>query len=215
MSWMNTLGSGLMDFAGSGLGQAVIGAGLGYGADKLMGGEGKTGALLGGLAGGFNAYGSDAGFMDGGNFDQSYLGGLFKPTTTQVGGLSAKQARINDLMLSNEGLTLGGAEKAYAGEQLAAQATAPQQLGLFDQARGFYDTNKDLLGGGSDIMKAYGDYQSGQSERDMNQAQMSYIQSLQAQQEADNARRRQSLATTQAGANTGFSNSSLASYYGV
>ena len=39
--FLGNVGTGLMNFAGSGLGQTAIGAGLGYGMDRLAGGKGK------------------------------------------------------------------------------------------------------------------------------------------------------------------------------
>ena len=60
-SFLGSLGSGLLDFAGSGTGQTLIGAGLGYGLDRLSGGQGGIGAGLGGLAG-IGNYGSGGGF---------------------------------------------------------------------------------------------------------------------------------------------------------
>jgi len=80
--FLGNVGTGLMNFAGSGLGQTAIGAGLGYGMDRLAGGKGKTGAILGGIGGlmnyGTGSGGSMFGFGDNANnFNNTAIGGLF------------------------------------------------------------------------------------------------------------------------------------------
>ena len=64
-SWYGDIGQSLMDFAGSGTGQTLIGGGAGYLADKYVGGgDGKVGAMLGAGAGAYNAYDTGAGLLD-------------------------------------------------------------------------------------------------------------------------------------------------------
>ena len=82
-SFLGSLGSGLIDFAGSGLGQTAIGAGLGFGADRLAGGSGGIGAGLGALGG----LGNSA-FSNGGLFGQdSFSGSIADQALSGVGGL--------------------------------------------------------------------------------------------------------------------------------
>ena len=215
--WEGLLG-GLGNFASSGLGQATIGAGLGYGVDRLSGGKGGVGALAGGALGGLNAL-SGGGSMLSDAYSGSIadnavsgMGGLLGGTKDKLAGsgLSAEQARINDLMLSNEGLTLGGAKQAFAGEQLASQATAPQ-YNILGNISNFGDKYGDAVKTGTDMFNAYGDYQTGKSEQGYNEAQMNYIQSLQGQQELENLYKRNARASTQSNVDTGFANSSLGS----
>ena len=201
MEFLGGLGSNLSKFASSGLGQAAIGAGLGYGADKLTGGEGKTGALLG-LGGGLLNYGSGGGFGGDFNFGDSALGqaqtGLFgQPTKPTTGSYDVVGSMVPDYMKAGS----------------TATKVPETTTGLFDSLSNLHKKYGDSIGTGTDIAKAYGDISGGLAQQDLAQAEVDYrnrLAGLSEAQIADMDRRKRAM---EAGATTGFEQSSLGNYY--
>lgn len=195
--WENFLG-GLGKFASSGLGQTAIGAGLGYGLDKLAGGEGTTGALLGG-AGGLLNYGSGAGgnmFGEGqGGFDSTYIGGLFGQPTQQAGEVTRTGL---DPFVSN----VGKLPQVATPQAIPAQAT---QQGLFQNFQG--------LGGLGDLAKGFGNLQQGLAQRDLSQAEIDYRNRVAALNEQAFSRDFANQAATNQAAIDAFNKSKLSNYY--
>ena len=190
---------GLSSFAKSGLGQAAIGAGLGYGADRLSGGKGGIGALAGGALGGLNALSSGGSLMG-----DAYTGSMADQAVAGMGGLlGGTKQNANQLATWNnptisENIANTGNVGAFANN------TNSGILGGLSKYGG-------LVKGGTDIANAYGSYQSNMANRDNTKAQMNYIQNLQRQQDLENEYQRTARAQTQAGANAGFNNSVLGS----
>ena len=199
--WEGLLG-GLGSFAKSGLGQAAIGAGLGYGADRLSGGKGGIGALAGGALGGLNALGSGGNFMG-----DAYTGSMADQAVTGMGGLLGG-TKQNATGVDMRFAPTGDAVKDMATRQVSGSSNAGSS-NILGNIQDFGTKYKDTIGMGTDLVNAYGDYQSNTANRDNTKAQMNYIQSLQRQQELENEYQRNARASTQAGANTGFSNSVL------
>ena len=199
--WEGLLG-GLGKFASSGLGQAAIGAGLGYGADRLSGGKGGIGALAGGALGGLNALGSGGNFMG-----DAYTGSMADQAVTGMGGLLGG-TKQNATGVDMRFAPTGDAVKDMATRQVSGSSNAGSS-NILGNIQDFGTKYKDTIGMGTDLVNAYGDYQSNTANRDNTKAQMNYIQSLQRQQELENEYQRNARASTQAGANTGFSNSVL------
>ena len=227
-----TVGQGLLNFGKSSLGQAAIGAGLGYGVDRLSGGKGGIGALAGGALGGLNALSSTGGLMGADNFtgsmaDQAVagMGGLLGGTKKagSYTGLDGSVVNLNPDQLASvqSGSYVPG---------VANLTTSHMPTELFNQALPQSYGNAGLMGGlsnmqskygdlaklGMDSVNAYGSYKSGQSERDLNQAEIDYANSvrLNNQRVADQAYANQQ--STQANVDTGFSRSAMGrptSYY--
>lgn len=209
-----TIGTGLMDFGKSSLGQTVIGAGLGYGADKLSGGKGGTGAVLGGL-GGFGNSLTGAGA----NFGDSIVGqgvdyastGLFgqggETLTADQNAYNTQLASVNSDYMSNPAIR----ESLNQGYQNLPGAQA--STGLLGGAKDWYSTNKDFVGGGIDVANAYGNYQTGQAERENSQSEIDYRNRIAQLEEDEYNYQVKARAATQAGADEGFANSSLSNYY--
>lgn len=209
MSWgslIGSLGTGLSNVASSGLGQAAIGAGLGYGADRLAGGKGGTGALLGGIGGLMN-YGSGAGgnlYGEGaGGFDTTALGGLFGQ-----GQQAGYQQHYNQVATD-----LG---RAFT----PAEATAIQsgyegigQGGLMSQAGQFGQNYGDLAKMGGDISSAYGDIRGANTQRDLAKSEIDYRNRVAALNEAEARRISGNQAATQQSVSDAFSKSKLKNYY--
>ena len=202
---------GLGQFAKSGIGQAAIGAGLGYGADRLSGGSGGKGALLGGALGGLNA-----GFSDGGFFGQdAYTGSIADQAVSGMGNmLGGTKQNADQLAYNKQYMSVPDAYRTPAVESALEQGyrnLATPKPSILGGISNFRDTYGDAIKTGTDIVSSIGDYQAKESEQGYNEAQMNYIQSLQRQQELENAYKRNARATTQTGANAGFANSSLGS----
>jgi hypothetical protein len=201
--WEGLLG-GLGKFASSGLGQAAIGAGLGYGADRLSGGKGGIGALAGGALGGLNALSS------GGNFiGDAYTGSMADQAVTGMGGLLGGTGKQTNGINMNYAPT-GDMVKDMATRQVPG-ATNLANNSILGGISDFGTKYGGLVKGGTDIANAYGSYQSNMANRDNTKAQMDYIQNLQRQQDLENEYQRTARAQTQAGANAGFNNSVLGS----
>lgn len=200
--WEGLLG-GLSSFAKSGLGQAAIGAGLGYGADRLSGGKGGIGALAGGALGGLNALSSGGNFMG-----DAYTNSMADQAVSGMGGLlgGAKQNADQLATWNNPTIAENIANTGNVGA-FAPDASSGMLGGISD----FGTKYKDVIGAGIDVSNAYGDYQSNMANRDNTKAQMNYIQNLQGQQDLENEYQRTVRAQTQAGANAGFNNSVLGS----
>ena len=197
---------GLSSFAKSGLGQAAIGAGLGYGADRLSGGKGGIGALAGGALGGLNALSSGGSLMG-----DAYTGSMADQAVTGMGGLlGGTKQNADQLAYNKQYMSVPDMYRTPAVESALEQGyknladTPSGMLGGLSQYGG-------LVKGGTDIANAYGSYQSNMANRDNTKAQMNYIQNLQRQQDLENEYQRTARASTQAGANAGFNNSVLGS----
>ena len=203
--WEGLLG-GLGKFASSGLGQAAIGAGLGYGVDRLSGGKGGIGALAGGALGGLNALNSTGSFMG-----DAYTGSMADQAVTGMGGLlgGTKQNADQLATWNNPTIAENIANTGNVGVFAPNANTANNSMlgGISD----FGTKYKDTIGAGIDLSNAYGSYQSNMANRDNTKAQMNYIQNLQRQQDLENEYQRTARAQTQAGANAGFNNSVLGS----
>jgi hypothetical protein len=202
--WEGLLG-GLGKFASSGLGQAAIGAGLGYGADRLSGGKGGIGALAGGALGGLNALSSGGNFMG-----DAYTGSMADQAVTGMGGLLGGTGKQTNGINMNYAPT-GDMVKDMATRQVPGATNLANNSSMLGGISDFGTKYGGLVKGGTDIANAYGSYQSNMANRDNTKAQMNYIQNLQRQQDLENEYQRTARAQTQAGANAGFNNSVLGS----
>lgn len=205
--FLGNIGTGLMNFAGSGLGQTAIGAGLGYGADRLAGGKGGTGAILGGVGGLMN-YGSGSGgnlFGEGtSNFDSTALGGLFGSGTGQAQNQYQQQVGMIDPSYLQDPSVTGALQSGY--ENIP-------QTGLLDRASGFQKQYGGLFGGVKDIASAYGQYQTGQSSRANTKSEIDYRNRTAALNEAAFNRDFENQAATNQAAQDAFAKSNLRNYY--
>jgi len=207
LDFLGRLGGGLMDFAGSGLGQTVIGAGAGYGLDRLTGGSGQTGALVGGVGGLLN-YGSGAGgnlFGEGASdFDATALGGLF--------GQQGQQGQPQ--LVQGLGGSLVPQQTAIAqGLQPTSLASIAQPTGLLDRATAVGERYAPAGRFVGDIGQAYGNIQQGLAQRDLAESEIDYrnrIAALQEENFLDQQRRQRATETNIA---SGFGKSSLSNYY--
>lgn len=219
-----TIGTGLLNFGKSTLGQAAIGAGLGYGIDRLSGGKGGVGAALGGLGGLGNAYSSAGGLMGADNFTgsvadsaMSSAGGLFgqgsKGIYGQAGGNAGQGGTYGNMMQYAPTNTASDMAIRQVGD-------ASANSGFMDGLSGFGAKYGDTIGmagntlkGGMDVMNAYGQYKTNKAQSGLYDSQADYTRSLQQMQLADNERKKQALASTQANIDAGFANSGLNNYY--
>ena len=214
--WEGLLG-GLGSFAKSGLGQSVIGAGLGYGLDRLSGGKGGTGGLLGGLLGGANAFTSNGGFMG----QDAFAGSVADGAMNSMSGLFGQQGRN----VKESGLATWNnpsiAENIANTGNVGVFANNANN-GLLSGLSGYGDLPSglsgygDLIKGGTDLTSAYGQYQTGREEKKKNQAEIDYLNSIRASNQMVSDRNFANQAATQAGLLEGFNRSGLAqpsSYY--
>jgi hypothetical protein len=205
--FLGNVGTGLMDFAGSGLGQTAIGAGLGYGIDKLAGGKGGTGAILGGLGGLMN-YGTGSGgnlFGEGtSNFDSTALGGLFGSGTNQAQNQYQQQAGLIDPKYLQDPSVTGALQSGYENIPKA---------GLLDRASGFQKQYGGLFGGVGDVASAYGQYQTGQANRANSKSEIDYRNRIATLNEQEANRNFANQAATNQAATDAFSKSKLRNYY--
>ena len=217
---------GLGSFAKSGLGQSVIGAGLGYGLDRLSGGKGGTGGLLGGLLGGANAFTSNGGFMG----QDAFAGSVADGAMNSMSGLFGQQGRnVKESGLATwnnpsiaENIANTGNVGVFANSPSIAENIANTgnvgvfannaNNGLLSGLSGY----GDLIKGGTDLTNAYGQYQTGREEKKKNQAEIDYLNSIRASNQMVSDRNFANQAATQAGLLEGFNRSGLAqpsSYY--
>ena len=193
--------SGLGNFAKSGLGQTAIGAGLGYGLDRLSGGKGGRGAILGG-AGGLLNYGSGQGgnlFGEGeGGFDATAAGGLFGQQPQQQG------------LVQGLGGSLVPQQTAVA---QGLQPSIAQPSGLLDRASQFGEQYSDAGKFVGDIGEAYGNIQGGLAQRDLAESEIDYRNRVAALNEAQFNRTSENQAATNQAAIDAFQKSRLNNYY--
>ena len=204
--WEGLLGN-LGKFATSGLGQTVIGAGLGYGLDRLSGGKGGTGGLLGGLLGGANAFTSNGGFMG----QDAFTGSVADSAMNSMSGLFGQQGRnVKESGLATWNNPSIAENIANTGNVGAFTNNA--NSGLLSGLSGY----GDLIKGGTDLTNAYGQYQTGREEKKKNQAEIDYLNSIRESNQMVSDRNFANQAATQAGLLEGFNRSGLAqpsSYY--
>ena len=201
----NTALPAVSKFAGSGLGQTAIGAGLGYGIDRLSGGNGGIGAVAGGTLGGLNAMsglGAGQGFTDLGQdaYSNSFLGGL---GGTAGNGVAKKASQYSNLPILDMGKSLGSSNQSYL----------DKVGGYLGKGLGYANKNQPVIKTGLDAFGAYNTYQDNANKARLSQEQLDMIrhQNALAEQKynSDIARRGQ-VENNAAGA---FNNSKLASYY--
>lgn len=217
--FLGNVGTGLMDFAGSGLGQTAIGAGLGYGMDRLAGGKGGTGAVLGGIGGLMN-YGTGSGgnlFGEGtSNFDSTALGGLFGSGTGQ-GGVSYGTPDTAGLVAGPNGSLITPEAASKLGQSniagLPSLTGSLPQTGLLDRASSFQKQYGGLFGGIGNAVSAYGQYQSGQANRNNSKSEINYRNRIATLNEQEANRNFANQAATNANADSAFSQSKLRNYY--
>jgi hypothetical protein len=208
-------------FIKSGIGQTAIGAGLGYGADRLMGGKGGMGALVGGIGGLANAFSGGSGnFMA-----DRWTGSELDNATTGLAsmfGQSQGQRSIDDYL---QQANTAGADNAFtAGEAtglrqgyealLANQPTSSSGLAGtlskgFDSLSRGYGSNKELIDTGLKGYKVYSEAKDAKRKADLAQREINEQAKINAyniaQAKAANERRRK----TGAGARSGFAASSM------
>ncbi len=210
--FLGNVGTGLMNFAGSGLGQTAIGAGLGYGMDRLAGGKGKTGAILGGVGGlmnyGTGSGGSMFGFGDNANnFNNTAVGGLFGSGASPIQSQYQQQVgMINPDMLQDPSV----ASALQSGYENLPQGN---QTGLLDRASSFQKQYGGLFGAAGDAANAYGQYQSGQASRNNSKSEINYRNRIATLNEQEANRNFANQAATNANVNSAFSQSKLRNYY--
>lgn len=208
--FLGNIGTGLMDFAGSGLGQTAIGAGLGYGLDRLAGGKGGTGAILGGVGGLMN-YGSGSGgnlFGEGtSNFNSTALGGLFGSGTGQAQNQYQQQVGMIDPSYLQDPSVTGALQSGYE--------NIPQgnQVGLLDRASNFQKQYGGLFGGAGDVASAYGQYETGLSNRANSKSEIDYRNRIATLNEQEANRNFANQAATNQAATDAFAKSNLRNYY--
>jgi len=224
--FLGNLYSGLGDFAKSGIGQTAIGAGLGYGVDRLSGGNGGVGAIAGGALGGLNAMsglGAGQSFSDAGQdaYSNSFLGGLGNNTTNQAAHkLTGKEMlganykpSINDVVSNPNAFANYDFSNMPAGS-LGTNASHLEGLGsYFKKGLGYINNNQPAIKTGLDAFGAYNQYQDNANKARLSQEQLDMIrhQNALAEQKykSDIARRGQ----VENNASSAFNNSKLASYY--
>ena len=195
------IGNSIGNFVGSGAGQSLLAGGAGYLADKyIAGGSGKTGAVLGGLAGAGNYLTGEQGNLYGEgetNFNDSYLGGLLggnQQAKTGIYGNPYQQSSGTDIRQVPEG-------NSYMNK--AANAG----MGLLGSA------GKAIAENPLDAFKAYSEYKSGQAAQANAQSEIDYRNRIAQLQEDEYNYQKRAREATQSGLSEGFKASGLSNYY--
>ena len=202
---------GLLNFAKSGVGQGLIGAGAGYGLSKLSGGKGNVGALLGGL-GGLANYGSGLGNQ--GFADNLFSGEGYNFGNSAIGGMLGGGTK-NPMQVDTTGYNLQNSGSAQMGSMI------PEQFrNATTQSTGGYTglLNNPNLGNYGKLLSGVGDVYSGIQQSSTANKQLgllenSYLNQLATQEEEKKRRGQQ-----EANIGSGFNQSQLAqqtlpSYY--
>ena len=197
----NSLGNSVGNFLGSGAGQSLLAGGAGYLADKyIAGGNRKTGAIIGGLAGAGNYLTGEQGNLYGEgetNFNDSYLGGLLggnKQAKTGIYGNPYQQSNGTDIRQVQDG-------NGYMSKAIDMGA------GLLGSA------GKAVMENPLDAFKAYSEYKSGQAAQANAQSEIDYRNRIAQLQEDEYNYQKRAREATQSGLSEGFKASGLSNYY--